>query len=131
MRIRATLSAALAASLSLTTAGCPAILIGTGAAMGAGALVWQSGWLRGNIAEPIERLQRAAKSALADFQVTLENESLKPASGVLDGTMPDGRRIVVETARIGERDTQVRIRVGFWGDQAVSLRIFEQIKKHL
>ncbi|HPD14064.1 MAG TPA: DUF3568 family protein [Planctomycetota bacterium] len=131
MRTRLTVSAALAAVLSLGTAGCPAILVGTGAAMGAGALVWQSGWLRGNISEPIERVHRAAKSAVADFHVTLESDSLKPVSGVVDGTMPDGRRIVVETARRGDRETQVRIRVGFWGDQAVSLRIFEQIKKHL
>lgn len=131
MRIRPTVSAALAAILAIPTAGCPAILVGTGAAMGAGALVWQSGWLRGSIPEPLERVHRAAKSALGDFKVTLDSEALKPASGLVDGTMPDGRRVVVETSKAGHKETQVRIRVGIWGDQAVSLRLFEQIKKHL
>ena len=107
------------------------MFFGAGAVVGAGALVWQSGWLRGNMAEPIERVHRAAKSALGDFKAKVESDTLKPESGTVDATMPDGRRVVVETRKLADKGTQVRIRVGFWGDQATSLRIFEQIKKHL
>ncbi len=131
MKLRAILPVLLALALPLTTAGCPAMLFGAGAAVGAGALVWQSGWLRGNIPEPIERVHRAAKSAIADLKAAIEEESLKPPSGTVDGTMPDGRRVVVETRVVGPKETQVRIRVGIWGDQAMSVQIFEQIKKHL
>jgi hypothetical protein len=132
MKPHRVLALVLALALPLGTTGCPAALFGAGAAVGAGALVWQSGWLRGSIPEPIERVHRAAKSALADFKATLEEDTLKaPKSGMVDATMPDGRRVVVETKALGEKETQVRIRVGFWGDQAVSMRLFEQMKKHL
>jgi len=131
MEVRTFLPVILAAALPLMTTGCPAVLFGAGAAAGAGALGWQAGWLRGNIPEPLERVHRAAKAALADFKVRLDDESAKPSSGKVDGTMPDGRRVVVETRAIGAKETQVRVRVGLWGDQAASLKIFEQMKKHL
>ncbi|HUT36502.1 MAG TPA: DUF3568 family protein [Planctomycetota bacterium] len=131
MKMRLFLPAILALSLPFATTGCPAVLFGAGAAAGAGALGWQAGWLRGTIGEPIERVHRAAKAALSDFKARQEEESLKPTSGMVDATMPDGRRVVVETKSLGAKETQVRVRVGLWGDQAVSLQIFEQIKKHL
>ncbi len=129
MRLRPFLPVVLA--LSLATAGCPALLFGLGAGVGAGTLVWQSGWLRGNIPEPVERVHRAARAALGDLKATVESDTLKVEAGMVDATMPDGRRAVVETRAVGPKETQVRIRVGFWGDQATSLRLFEQIKKHL
>ncbi len=45
--------------------------------------------------------------------------------------MPDGRRVVVETKAIGPKETQVKVRVGLGGDQAMSLKILDQMKKHL
>ncbi len=129
MRLRPFLPVVLA--LPLATAGCPALLFGFGATVGAGALVWQSGWLRGNIPEPIERVHRAAKSALGDFKAVVEKDAVKGDSGTVDATMPDGRRVVVETKALKPKETQLRIRVGLWGDQTVSLKLFEQIKKHL
>ncbi len=132
MKIRTFLPAILVATLPLMTTGCPALLFGAGVAAGAGALGWQAGWLRGNISEPIERVHRAAKAAVADFKIKLEDESLKPSSwGKVDGTMPDGRRVVVETKAIGPKETQVKVRVGLGGDQAMSLKILDQMKKHL
>jgi hypothetical protein len=131
MKLRTFLPAILAASLPLMTTGCPVVLFGAGAAAGVGTFGWQAGWLRGNVPEPIERVHRAAKSAIADFKITLETESLKASAGMVDGTMPDGRRVVVETKMLGPKETQVRVRVGVWGDQAMSLKIFEEMKKHL
>jgi hypothetical protein len=117
-------------ALPLAVTGCPAVLVAAGAA-GAGTLAWQNGWLRGKIDEPIERVHRASKAAVGDFKATIEKADATASSGSVDGTMPDGRRVVVETKALGPTETQVRVRVGFWGDQDASLRIFEQIKKHL
>ncbi len=131
MKLRVFLPVCLALALPFMAAGCPAVLFGAGAAAGAGALAWQSGWLRGSIGEPLVRVHRAAKSAVADFKAKLDDEWLKPPSGLVDATLPDGRRVVVETKSLGPKETQVRVRVGLWGDQALSLKIFEQVKKHL
>lgn len=131
MSMRSVLSLILGLAIAFTTCGCPAVFFGAGAAVGAGTLVWRAGWLRANIPEPLERVHRAAKAAVADARAVLEEDTLKPASGMVDATMPDGRRVVVETKALGPKETEVRIRVGFWGDQARSLAIYEQIKKHL
>lgn len=129
MRRNAIISVLVAATVGVT--GCGVVLFGAGAAVGAGALVWHRGWLRGSLPEPIERVQRAAKAALGDLNATVVSEELKGKTGMVDATMPDGRRVVVETRLLGPKDTQVRIRVGIWGDQDASLRLFEQMKKHL
>ena len=38
---------------------------------------------------------------------------------------------MVKTKAAGEKATEIHIRVGLWGDQARSLEILEQLKKHL
>ena len=63
--------------------------------------------------------------------MALEDETPKENSGVLDGYAADGRRVMVKTTAVGEKATRVRVRVGFWGDQEQSLKILEQLKKHL
>jgi len=129
--MRARFAMPLLMALPLVATGCFAGLFAAGTVAGAGALVWQSGWLRGTLPEPIDRVHRASKSAMGNFKATVEKDTLGPRSAVLDTTLPDGRRAVVEVRALTEKETQVRIRVGFWGDQAFSIRIFEQMKKHL
>ena len=129
MERRITLAAVLV--IPLATAGCAAVLVAAGATAGGAALVWHSGWLRGNIGEPVERVHRAARSALADFKTVIDTDELKAPSGRVEGILPDGRRVIVKTKALAEKETQVRVHVGFWGDEVFSVRVFEQVKKHL
>jgi len=93
--------------------------------------VWYRGSVQQTIGEPRDRVFRAARTALADFRVALEDETPKENSCVLDGYAEDGRRVVVRTKAVGEKAPRVRIRFGFWGDQEQSLKILEQLKRHL
>jgi len=129
MKRRGALAALLALSLAVT--GCTAVMIAAGAAAGAGAIVWYRGWLRETIAEPVGRVHRAARAALGDFKVDIVEDSLDDRSGVVDGYLEDGRRVMVKARRLDEKKTRVRVRVGFWGDQTYSLRILARMKKHL
>jgi len=117
--------------LPLMATGCSWLILTGGAAAGAGALVWSHGRLEETIGEPIDRVHRAARSALADFKATLQEDRLEGPSGVLDGSLPDGRRVQLKTKLAGEKATRISIRVGFWGDRDVSLQVLEQLKKHL
>jgi len=83
------------------------------------------------IDQPLERVHRAARSALADFQVALVSETSGPTALTLSGPLRDGRQVLVKLKVVGEKATAVRIHVGFWGDQDLSLKILEQLKKHL
>ena len=46
-------------------------------------------------------------------------------------TMPDGRQVLVKLKVAGQKSTHLAIHVGFWGDQELSVKLLEQIKKHL
>lgn len=130
-RTRRPYALAVLVALPLLATGCaPAFIVG-GAAAGGGTMVWYRGWFKQTIDVPQNRVFRAARAALADFKVALEDETPKENSGVLDGYAADGRRVMVKTKAVGEKATRVRVRVGFWGDQELSLKILEQLKKHL
>ena len=115
----------------LLTGGCGFFLLLGGAAAGAGALIWSKGWISEPFSEPIERVHRAAKAALTDYKVILEDDKLDPTYGFLAGRLPNDRRVEVRSKKLGEKSTSVKIRVGLWGDQQMPIRIFERMKKHL
>jgi len=118
--------------VALVGAGCASmIILGAAAGAGSGALVWYRGWLEQTIGEPLDRVHRAGRSALADLKVALVEDELEGTTGLLDGYDEGSKRIVVKMKAMDDKATRVRIRVGFWGDQHRSLRILEQLKKHL
>ena len=124
-------AAAVVLLISLCVSGCaPVLILGAGAA-GAGAIVWHGGWVKQTLDTPHDRVLRPARSALGDLDVVLEDETSEADRGVLDGYDRESRRVMVKTKAAGEKTTEIRIRVGLWGDQARSLRILEQLKKHL
>lgn len=111
--------------------GCAPVIIAAAGIAGASAIVWHRGWLEQTLPTPHERVYRAARHALDDLDIVLESETLEADRGVLDGYDAESRRVMVKTLSQGEKSTQVRIRVGLWGDQARSVEILEQLKKHL
>ena len=119
------------AALAVVAAGCGVVLIGGGVAAGVSAVVWKRGWLVTTIDEPQDRVFRAAAAAVSDLRIIVEDKKLDDKSAVVDGYAQDSKRVMVKTKRLGEKATRVSIRVGFWGDQQRSLRILEQMKKHL
>jgi len=113
-------------------AGCaPLIFLGIVGGAGGGAYVWYRGWLEQTIDAPQDRVFRAARSALRDLDVVIEDDTLEADRGVLDGYDNQSQRVMVKTVVAGEKATKVRVRVGFWGDQQRSIQILDQLKKHL
>jgi hypothetical protein len=125
------LSLAIVLGLPLVVSGCAVVFLVGGAVAGAGAVMWTRGWLQETSLEPVGRVHRAARAALTDFKVTLEDDRVDPTTGFLAGYLPDDRRVEVKTKVVAEKSTRLSIRVGLWGDQDASLRILERIKKHL
>ncbi len=129
--MRRSRAAAIVLLISLCVSGCAPVLILGAGAVGAGAVVWQRGWVKQTLDTPHDRVFRAARAALGDLDVVLEDETSAADRGVLDGYDKEGRRVMVKTKAAGEKATEIHIRVGLWGDQARSLEILEQLKKHL
>jgi hypothetical protein len=118
--------------LLVLAAGCgPLLVLGAAGTAGTGAYVWYRGWVQQTIDQPHDRVHRAARSALDDLDIVVEDETSTQDSGVLDGYDAHSKRVMLKTKAVGEQATQVRIRVGLWGNQERSLQILEQLKKHL
>ncbi|NQT87296.1 DUF3568 family protein [bacterium] len=116
--------------LPFVAAGC--IFFGVAGVVGATAYVWKSGWLQSELAETCDRVHMASRSAARDVDLLIDNDHKEEGSSFLDCTDRDGRRVMIKLATPKEGSgTIVRIRVGFWGDKELSVRILDRIRKHL
>jgi hypothetical protein len=133
---RAALAAIAAAALA--HAGCLAAAVGA-AAGGAGALTYFY------CTAPVERDYPVAygdaltdvKAALADLQFPLVDEKTQGGGTVIETRTGDGVRVqialdlVTSPVPADGSVTRVSVRVGHFGDEAISARIHDQIAKHV
>ncbi len=116
---------ALLLSMLVITSGCVAIVAG---GAGAGTMAYLRGELQGSVAADIGRTQRAAEqvvSAKGLVQVSAESDDL---SGEIIARTADDKRVRIALKRSSDRVTEVRIRVGTFGDEMLSRDLFESIR---
>lgn len=128
-RLRAVVAAlALGALASAALSGCAAV-VAAGAA-GAG-VAWVRGALETTLDANLDRVYRATQEAVREleFAPVSERKSGVDAS-VLARTALD-KRIEVVLKRVGDKTTHVSIRVGVFGDEALSMAVLDRIKAGL
>jgi hypothetical protein len=118
-----------AAVLSLP--GCALFLIGGGAAAGAGAVAYSRGQLRSVQETPFERAWDAAQDAMRDLGFVVTYQEKEPDSGKLLARTKDNEEVEVRLEAESTTATEIRIRVGWLGNEALSNVILEKIKQHL
>jgi hypothetical protein len=129
------LAVALAA---LANAGCIALAAGAAAA-GAGGVAYAYAYapLIHDYPTGLNETVAATKLALADLQFPLDNEKADGDGAVLESHTGDKYKVVVNFEPLPSRVpadgsmTRVSVRVGHFGDDAVSGRIHDQINMHL
>ncbi|MSU60883.1 MAG: DUF3568 family protein [Pedosphaera sp.] len=119
----------LGASL-LAATGCAAVLVG-GVAAGAGAVAYVRGELKSVEAAPLEKTWTATLAAVKQLEFAITDRSKDGLSAKLSARGSGDRRIQVELAKSGEKMTEVRIRVGVFGNETLSRQILEKIKSRL
>lgn len=115
--------------LTLTSTGCFAILVG--AAAGAGGYAWVKGALIMDYDVPLEKLSRAAITGLKQLDLPMVDEKIDRLSGQIVSKTADNQKVVISVKALTEKQSQVKIRVGLFGDQAKSEMILNAIKKNL
>lgn len=118
----------LGATVALTATGC--IAVAAAGAAGAG-VAWVRGSLEVNLDENLDQTYRATQNAVRglEFAPISERKSGVDAS-VLARTALD-KRVEVVLKKVGANTTHVSIRVGIFGDEAMSLAILDRIKAAL
>lgn len=129
----------LLAAAGLLNAGCCCVLVGAGVAGLAGGAGTGYLFAKGKVVETYPAgfvdAWTAAHSALADLGLVIEKENLK--RGVINTRTPEGKRVRLNVKEQPAKcptegpQTRVGVRVGCFGERAVSERILRQLALRL
>lgn len=108
--------------------GCAVVLLGTGAAAGAGTVAYVRGELRTTQEVALEQARAAAHQALADLKLAVTHESADALSAAITARNAEDKRIRIVLKRQTDALTKIHIRVGAFGDQAMSQVILDKMK---
>jgi hypothetical protein len=117
--------------LSLVNSGCAAVLLGGGAAAGAGTVLYVKGELQSVEEVPLDRAWNAANLAVKDMGFVIGNSEKDDLSGSLTAYTADNKKVQIKLKRRAESITEIRIRVGTFGDESLSRLILERIRERL
>ncbi|MFN3532046.1 MAG: DUF3568 family protein [Candidatus Brocadia sp.] len=114
----------------LSNCGCvAALLVGGGA--GAGTVAYLKGELKSTEEASIGQVWQAAHKAMKDLEFVVTSEEKNDLSAKLIAHGSDDTKIEINLESVSARLTTVRIRVGVFGDEALSRLTLERIKKYL
>jgi hypothetical protein len=114
-----------------TQLGCPAMILGGGALAGAGAVVYARGDVTVVEHVSLSDAWMATKWAMDDlaFPIVGRQHELDGKRLVARGT--DQERIQVTLGKRGNGETEIRVRVGTFGDEDLSWLILHKIRQRL
>ncbi len=121
----ASLALALGAVTSLS--GCLVAAAGAGAA----GTAYVMGSLDGTVPGTPEKVVEASESVLKDKEVHIVSKDATGLDGTIIAKTALEKRIEVTVKRQDEKTSTISIRVGTFGDQALSRELFEKIKARL
>jgi hypothetical protein len=125
------IAAMCAGGLLCLHAGCAVLLVGAGVAAGAGAAAYVGGELKSTEAVAFDKAWDASLRGIADMDFTVTRKSRDAAGGSIVARGAGDRRAEVRTRRVAEAVTELRIRIGTFGDEAVSRQLLDAIRGHL
>lgn len=129
LSLRLRLVACLLGILSIgLTSGC--VVVAAGAA-GAGAVAWVRGELDANLGNSFDDVSRATTRALEQLQLAKISEAKSALDAEFVARTGQDKRIQIRLDRTTDNLTRVRIRVGTFGDEALSRAILDKIRANL
>lgn len=120
-----------AALVLASQSGC--LAVAAGAAAGVAGAAYYHGAKRGVFSADFDTVWRATREALLDLHMPIYKESRSANAGTMQVMNSRKETITIdvehEPARLPSDAayTRVKIRVGVWGDEAASARIFDHI----
>ena len=110
--------------------GCALFLIGAGVAAGAGGVAYVNGELKVDDSVTVDRAWSATQAAVHDLQFKVTSSQKDAFAGTLVSLRADNTKVVIHLVRQTDQVTEVRIRIGIFGDEALSRLVYDKIKSH-
>lgn len=118
------------ASLALLN-GCILFVAGGAAAAGAGTVAYVNGELKDTEACTLDHAHDAALAGMNDMKYVLVNTANDAGQVKLTIRTATDQKIEITLVKQSANATEIRIRVGTFGDEQMSRELLEKIKAHL
>lgn len=125
--LRNLLLGALAASSLVFTTGCVVVAAGAGA----GAVAYVRGDLDSTVNADYEKVVVAARKAVEELEFAKVSDNKDALKAVLVSRTAQDKKVEITLQHAGKKVTNVKIRVGVFGDEQLSIAILDKIKSHL
>lgn len=122
------LSASALAVIVATSSGCFAVAVGAGTGA---AVAYVRGQLEANLTSDYERVVRATNEAIQQLALAKVSERKDALVDIITVRNAADKKIEIRLDNMARDLTKVRIRVGIFGDEALSMAIHDKIKANL
>jgi hypothetical protein len=126
-RLSTCVSLLLALTVLTFNSGCLAAAAGAGAT----AVAWVKGELHTTVNGSFEHSVAAANQAVQQLQFAKVSESKDALLAIIVARNAADKKIEIKLEQVGGALTNVKIRVGIFGDEPLSLAVLEKIKANL
>lgn len=118
----------LALTLAVAGSGCFAVVAGAGAG---GTVFYLNGQLKSNESVPMRKAWNATDLSVRELGLVLVGSKHDELSGQIVARNSRDQKVQIDLSSLGSNATEIRIRVGVWGDETASRLILQKIKSHL
>lgn len=125
-RIRRACVGVLALVAPMAAGGCVALAVG--AAAGVGTVAYVKGELKSTEEIPLDRAWNATVATIEELEFTTRTMRKDALQGRLVARRADGSDVTIRLDADGSNLTKIGIRVGTFGDEALSRTMLEKIK---
>jgi hypothetical protein len=111
--------------------GCAVVAVGAAAGAGAAGYAYVSGVLVSTESASLERTWNATLAAVKEMEFPITSQRKDALQADLVARNAYDKKISIRLKKVSEQSTEIRIRVGTFGDETASRAILERIKKRL
>lgn len=130
MMNRRMIASLLMGVLALYLNGCAAVLVG-GAAVGAGAgtVAYIKGELKAEEEVTLTRAFKAALATMKELEFVVSKDEKDSFNATVEGFTVADKRVRINMERMSENITEVKIRIGTFGDETLSRIILKKMEE--
>lgn len=111
--------------------GCAVLPAGGAVAAGTGTVIYVKGELQATVDGTMDRAWTASQAALKELQMPVTTEEKDARNGKLTARGAGDKKVTLRVKKVTGTSTEIGVRVGLWGDEAMSREILDKIKKYL
>ncbi len=125
------MTALMMTALLALTNGCFLFVVGAAAGAGAAGYAWVDGEVKTTEAASMNQTWDATQAAMKDLQFPVTSQVKDALQGDVEARNASNTNISIKLKYTSNNSTEIRIRVGTFGDESLSRIILGKINSHL